>query len=179
MALRFMNFLYGSTPVEFESAFGLDESVRRLCEATNRWFFSSLTRQAAAGKVSPEYVSLERAIPFVGNPFKPVFLGRFHESAGRVVLAGWFSMSWGIKVFMSIWFGGCAVWTLLSMVALVARDPNAWWFPFAGMGMMAAGYVLVRVCQWFARKDAAWLSAVIQSSLLNQAVSTSSSRPYD
>jgi len=50
-------------------------------------------------------VSLERAIPFVGNSFKPLFVGKFHRVDGIIMLSGRFTMPWWVKVFMTFWFG--------------------------------------------------------------------------
>ena len=44
--------LVGSAPIEFASAFGLNESVKRLKTATRRWMFSSMGQPFAAGRVT-------------------------------------------------------------------------------------------------------------------------------
>lgn len=43
-------FLYGSTPAEFKSAFSLEESVERLRAATKRSSFSALAQSAAVSR---------------------------------------------------------------------------------------------------------------------------------
>jgi hypothetical protein len=111
----FIDLLYGAVPAEFESAFDLDQSVRGLASATGRTIFSALLQQRAVGKVSASRVSLQRAIPFVGNSFKPFFIGSFQTSGHRVVLSGRFTTHWWTKAFMSVWFGGCVVWTIESL----------------------------------------------------------------
>ena len=159
------NLVYGTEPKEFSSSFGIGESVERLCAATGRSVFSSLTTEMAVGKVTQSGVSLQRVVPFVGNSFKPFFVGSFVSESGQVVLRGEFTMSRYCKVFMSIWFGFIGLWTVLALMPLLVQDPVTWWFPFAGIAMFAAGVALVWFGKWFARNDAAWLSGVIQEAL--------------
>src|ERR1700722_15917254 len=88
--------LYESTPAEFRSTFGLEESVERLRAATKRSVFSSLGETAAGGQVSGqsagERVWLQGFFPMVGNSFKPFFIGRFEIREGVTVLTGRFSL---------------------------------------------------------------------------------------
>lgn len=101
------DLLYGAVPADFDSAFGIEESVKRLSAATKRSVFAGLTQQVAAGRESKDRVSLQRVIPFVGNSFKPFFIGQFSEINGGVVLKGRFTLHWGTKLFQSLWFGMC------------------------------------------------------------------------
>jgi hypothetical protein len=165
MIHRFFDLLYGAEPAEFESAFGLEESVRRLSAATKRSVFSALTHQAAVGTVSESRVSLQRVIPFVGNSFKPFFIGAFDVRNGRTVLSGRFTMLWWVKAFMTFWLGFCLLWTFLAIPALLQRDANAWWFPFAGIGMFTAGVIFVWLCKRLSRNDVPWLSKRIREAL--------------
>jgi len=165
MARWFWNLIYEAEQKEFVSSFGLEESVQRLSAVTGRSVFSSLTNQMAVGKVTESAVRLQRVVPMVGNSFKPFFIGAFVEDGGRVVLTGRFTMSLYSKIFMSIWFGFIAFWTVLALLPFLTQDSNTWWFPFFGIGMFAAGIGLVWGCKWLARNDAAWLTAVIQKAL--------------
>jgi hypothetical protein len=165
----FGNLIYGAAPKEFLSSFGLEESVQRLSAATGRSIFSSFTSQMAVGKVTQSQVRLQRTIPMVGNGFKPFFIGSFVSEGGRVVLKGRFTMSIYSKIFISIWFGFLACWTVLALLVFLIRDPGAWWLPLFGVGMFAFGIALVRGCQWLARNDAAWLSRVIDKALSGNA----------
>jgi hypothetical protein len=162
-ALR--SFLYGSTPVTFESRLSLPESVVRLQSATKRSVLGALASQEAVGKVSETEVLLQRVIPFVGNSFKPYFVGRFEQSERGVVLVGQFTMHWSVKVFNTVWFGFCLLWTILATVGVATSNPKEWYFPLFGIGMLVAGALLVQVGKWFARNDAAWLSRVIEAAL--------------
>ena len=74
-------------------------------------------------------------------------------------------MSLYSKIFMSIWFGFIAFWTVLTLLPLLTHDPAMRWFPFFGIGMFGAGIALVRGGKWLARNDVAWLSQVIQIAL--------------
>jgi hypothetical protein len=157
------DFLYGSVPAEFESRFGLDESVRKLSTATRRFVFL-ITKQVAVGNVSKDGVSLCRVMPFYGNFF--YFFGEFREHNGRVVLSGRFTLSWFAKALMTFWLGFCLFWTSLAALAVVlARDPHVWWFPLTGAVMFGVGVAVVWFLKWMSRNDIAWLSRVIQDSL--------------
>jgi hypothetical protein len=164
MMRRLFDQLYGSV-ADFESAVGLEESVKRLSAATERSVLGAWTHQAAIGRVSTNRVSLQRVIPFVGNSFKPCYIGKFRQINGRVVLTGRFTMLWWVKAFMTFWFGFCILWTALAMLPLLARDPHTWWFPFAGAGMLAAVVAFVALCKRLSRNDVPWLSKVIEDAL--------------
>lgn len=161
----FIDLLYGSVPTDFESAFDLDQSVRRLADATGRTIFAALFQQRAVGKVSASRVSLQRAIPLVSNSFKPFFIGSFQKTHNRVVLSGRFTMHWSTKVFMSVWFCLCLMWTIVVLAGVLIEDLTKWWAPFIGLGMICAGTALVWVGKWFARNDVAWLLRVIREAL--------------
>jgi hypothetical protein len=157
-------YLGGSEPVEFVSAYGLTESVRRLKAATKPWSLFNVSEQAVVGRVSEKRVSLRRVIPMFGNSFKPVFTGRFGQASGQVVLTGRFGLGWFVKLFMAYWFGFCALFVLLSLPAVAQRSAAAF-LPFAGVGMFAMGLGMTRLFAWFSRDDPAWLSQVIRSAL--------------
>jgi len=167
--IRWISDLWrGSPPVEFESSYGLSESVERLKAATRRSVFSALARQEAVGTVKESRVSIQRAIPMVGNSFKPFFRGRFIERNGKVVLAGRFTMHWLVKVFLAVWFGAIKCFTLLTSILMVIDPQKATLAPLFGLGMIVAGTALVWTGRWFARNDAAWLSDVIHGALSAQ-----------
>lgn len=155
------DFLFGSVPAEFESSFGLDESVRRLSAVTRRFVFL-ITKQVAIGEVSRGRVSLCRVMPFYGNFF--YFFGEFREENDRVVLSGRFTLSWYMKALMTFWLGFCLFWTGLATLTLF-QDPPLWWFPLTGVAMFGAGLTVVWLLRWMSCNDIAWLSKVIQDSL--------------
>jgi hypothetical protein len=154
----------GSDPVEFESAYGMAESVERLKAATCRWALFSVTKEVASGRVTESRVSLQRVIPMVGNSFKPFFVGRFQWRGGKVVLRGRFTLHWFVKALMGFWLGFCVLFTALAVVAAM-RSPQAAVMFVAGVAMLAFGVGLIRLGGWFSRKDPVWLSAVIRDAL--------------
>jgi hypothetical protein len=162
-------FLTGSEPVAFESAYGLEESIRRLRDATRRWALFSPT-EVAAGAVSSSRVSLQRVIPMVGNSFKPYFIGKFERRADKVALVGRFTMHPFVKVFMAIWMGFFVVGTLVGAIAAM-QSHRAESMPLAGLGMLLLGVLLVRFGAWLSRNDPAWLSDVIRRALSPSGVS--------
>jgi hypothetical protein len=155
--------LYESTPIEFSSAFGLEESVERLRTATKRSVFSALSETAAVGKVSEKSVRLQRVIPMVGNSFKPFFLGWFQSSEGKVLLVGRFTMLPIVKVFMTFWFGTVALASVGLVFGLNSTMPvPAVFGPFV---MVGGGVAMVAFGKWLARNDVVWLSRLIEGAL--------------
>jgi hypothetical protein len=158
--------LYGSTPAEFRSSFGVSDSIERLRTATKRSVFSAIGEQAAVGKVSEERVRLQRVIPMVGNSFKPFFVGRFERRDGVTVLSGRFSMLLFTKVFMTFWLGAVLLSALVFPVLGVrAQKGSSGFAVFMPIFMLAAGVGLIALGKWFARNDVAWLSKVIEGAL--------------
>ncbi|MHB8258506.1 MAG: hypothetical protein ACYDHY_13640 [Acidiferrobacterales bacterium] len=153
-----------SEPVEFESAYGLAESIERLKAVTQRSVFAVLVHPAAVGTVKASRVSLQRVIPMVGNSFKPCFVGRFEQRGSRVVLTGRFTMFWFVKLFLGFWFGFCALAIVASTLITVRSGRNPM-VALAAVGMLFAGAGVVRLGVWFSRKDQAWLSDVIRGAL--------------
>jgi hypothetical protein len=151
--------------VEFQSGFGLAESVDRLKAATRRSVFRAMAREAAVGKVSAQRVVLQRVIPMFGNSFKPFFVGRFVERDGRVFLVGQFRMLWLVRVFMTAWFGMLGLMVLLSAAATPFSSNDRWFSLLGAAGMGAAGLVLVTFGKWLSRNDPAWISRVIEGAL--------------
>lgn len=154
----------GSGPVEFVSAFGMNESVERLKAATRRWSFPFATQECAAGTVKENRVSLQRVIPMIGNSFKPFFIGRFEQRQGKVMLRGRFTMMLFVKVFLAFWFGMLALFTVAGSVAITV-SPKAAMFPLTAVGMMGFGVGLTALGRWFSRNDPAWLTDVIRTAL--------------
>jgi hypothetical protein len=164
MLTRVFNFLFGNVPVQFPSEFPLSESVARLRARTKRSIFVSLFERSAAGPVTESRVRLQRVIPFFGNSFKPIFVGAFMQSHGRVVLQGRFTMFLFTKVFMTIWLSFALVWAILAEVVSVALDgPRS--LPLVGFVFFAAGIGFIRACWWLSRNDMAYLTSVIQRAL--------------
>ena len=156
--------LYGSTPAEFKSSLGLQESIDRLRAATRRSVFSALSQQAAVGPVKESSVRLQRVIPMVGNSFKPFFFGRFETRGRDVYLSGKFTMLPLVKVFMTIWLG-MAIFIGIGVLANNRTQSSGWPAMLAAFGMTGLGIAFVWAGKWFARNDVAWLSNVIRGAL--------------
>jgi hypothetical protein len=158
--------LYESTPAEFRSAYGIEESVARLQAATKRSAFSAIGEAAAVGKVSPGQVRLQRVTPMGRNSFKPFFVGRFESRDGITLLTGQFGMSLFTKMFMTFWLGLVALFGvgfLVGSLSATASYPRQVVIgPFL---MLIAGLGLVALGKWFARHDVAWLTGVIGRAL--------------
>jgi hypothetical protein len=158
--------LYGSTPAEFVSAYGLSESVERLAAATKRSVFSSWGETSAVGKVSESQVRLQRVIPMVNNSFKPFFFGRFEVRDGVTVLSGRFALTLFVKIFMTVWFGMLLLiggGILVSAVKAQGSAPPL--VLIQPLLMVGGGVLLVAFGKWLSRHDVAWLSSVIERAL--------------
>jgi hypothetical protein len=165
-----LDLLYGSIPVEWESSYGLEESVARLRAATKKSAFSVLAESAAVGTVTPSKVKLQRVIPMVANSYKPFLIGQFVMRGERVFLIGRFTMLGVVKTFMSIWFGGSVIFAF----AAVARMPfqpslksGTFGIVLGAIAMCAFGVGLPVFGKWLARNDTGWLEDVVQRAIGN------------
>ncbi|MHC4889323.1 MAG: cytochrome c oxidase assembly factor Coa1 family protein [Planctomycetota bacterium] len=159
--------IFGTRAVEFTSDYSLEESVERLAGIVKRSVFSALTRQELVGKVSSDRVSLQRVIPFFGNSFKPFFIGTFHIKEGKIVLRGNFTIHRLVKAFLALWFGFCILWTFISIGAYLGERPRSSLMSFAGLGMLLAGFGIVRFGQLISHGDMAWISKRISEALFH------------
>jgi hypothetical protein len=165
---RLKALLYGSSPADFVSVYGLSESVERLAAATKRSVFSSWGETAAVGKVSESQVRLQRVIPMMNNSFKPFFFGRFEVRDGVTVLTGRFTLTLFVKIFMTGWFGMLLLIGGGILVSGVKAQGSAPPFVlFQPLLMVGGGVLLVAFGKWLSRNDVAWLSSVIERALGN------------
>jgi hypothetical protein len=161
----FFQMIYGSTLITFNSSYDLPKSVARLRAVTNISVFS-LRQSAVTGVVMEQKVALHRSTPFVGNSFKPYFMGRFSSNNDQVVLIGRFTMHWYVKTFMTIWFGFLSLMIVLVLFATIWQNqPAGWQSALFCVGMFSAGTLLVWSGQRLAHQDIAWLSDVIRKAL--------------
>jgi hypothetical protein len=170
----FLNLIYGSNSVEWESAFGIEESVLRLRAATKRSAFSALAETAAVGSVSESRVKLQRVIPMFHNSFKPFLMGKFVKRGDRVFFVGRFTLLGFVKVFMTVWFGFLVISALAALLAQTAPKSGSFAFAFGALIMCGFGVGLVCFGKWLARNDAAWLEDVVKRAI---GASTGSSDP--
>jgi len=161
----FVNLIYGSISVEWESAYGLEESVSRLRAATKTSVFSALAEPAAVGTVTESRVKLQRVIPMVRNSFKPFLVGQFVKRGEQVFLVGRFTMLGFVKVFMTFWFGFLVVFGVAAPFARTASKSTTLAFIFGPITMCGFGVGLVWFGKWLARNDAAWLADVVKRAI--------------
>lgn len=165
MVRWFFQFLYGSIPARFGSAYSTAEAMARLSAVVKPSVLSAFAGECAVGTVAEEKVRIQRVIPLVGNAWKPFFYGSFSAAGTGTVLEGTFKFSLFTRVVMSLWFGFIAFWTLLATATVLTKSPSDFWFPLFGVGMFAAGIGMVRAGKWFARNDIAWLTQLITQAL--------------
>jgi hypothetical protein len=161
----FVNLIYGSVSVEWESAYGLEESVSRLRAATKRSVFSALAEPAAVGTVTESRVKLQRVIPMFRNSFKPFLIGQFVKRGEHVFLVGRFTMHGFVKVFMTVWFGFLVVFGVMAPFAQTVSRSGSFAFIFGPITMCGFGVGLVWFCKWLSRNDAAWLEDVVERAI--------------
>jgi hypothetical protein len=170
---RLWEFVFVSAPARFPSDFSVSQSVERLRAHTKRTIFSALFRQAAVGPVSESRVRLQRVIPMFGNSFKPIYVGAFTLSQGRVVLEGRFTMYRTAKAFMCIWFSiGLTIVAVALVGALKAivehrlgDQPVVLLAPLGPLAFLLGGVGFVRGCWWLSRGDIPYLTVVIEAAL--------------
>jgi hypothetical protein len=166
---------YVGNPVAFQSPLPVDDCIRRLLERTRRSIFSSLFRQAAVGRVAKDSVRLQRVIPFFGNSFKPIFVGRFSTNESGTVLEGHFTIFLFSKIVMTIWFGFAILWTVGATISALSQflshttdpgvEPLLALFPLGGVAfiLLCAGFL--RFCWYLSRGDIGYLTEVIEDAL--------------
>jgi hypothetical protein len=167
---RLLDLVYGAVPADFESAYSLEESVRRLSATTDRRVGQS-PHEAAVGKVARNRVVLRKVSPASSNAFKPHFIGSFRQVGRRVVLSGRFAPALMPKLFMLVWLGMFLWFAWLTLQAGAPGAPVLWQPLFGHVGMFAFGIAAVVVCKRLGRSDIPWLSAVIRNALSAKGVS--------
>ncbi len=102
-----------------------------------------------------------------GNPFQPVFSGRFEVRDGDVFLAGRFALPVWARLFWTCWSAFTVLSAAFAVVRVVVKQAShddllslASLVPLAGLGVG-----LLAFSRWLARKDCPWLSEVIQKAL--------------
>lgn len=174
--MRFFRFLYGDIGVEIPSLFSLQDSVKYLRDSTKRSVFSALFSRAAVGRVTETSVRLQWVIPMFRNSFKPMFVGKFQEIDGQVVLIGKFTMFLFTKIFMSIWLGLALFLPIFAFFlrifdtsGTVTPVENPLWasiFPFLiGIGFFLFGILFARFCWWLSKSDMEDLKNVMTRAL--------------
>lgn len=168
--LRNVFGLYERRPASFKSDFSLPDSIENLRLVTKRSVFASPTRQCVVGKVTEESVSLRRERPFVGNPFKPYFVGGFKAGESGVVLSGVFTIPSYVKVLYTIWLSFFLFATIHSAAQAPHNGLINWGGLVIGSTAVVLGILMLIGSRWLARHDVEWLSQVITAALANKRV---------
>ena len=165
MISRFFNLLYGSTSVQFESQYPLDESVSRLAGKVKPATLFNFSEQCAVGTVTEKRVSICRKIPFVRNSWKPCFVGAFELDGDKTILKGQFGFSSSTKISMSFYFGIIILWTMFAAVSVASESLTDLYFPLAGVALFGVATAGMISGKRSARKDVDWLSTRISDAL--------------
>ena len=156
---------FWATPVEFTSAYDIDESVQRLSAVTDRSVFSNLGDHRIVGTVKATRVSLRRINPGWPNAFKPRFIGKFHQLNGKVVLTGRFATILPTKLFMTFWFGFASLMTArLAIDVLMDGTINTQQGLLRSIVLICGGVAFVWAGKW-ASNDSEWIAYVIRRAL--------------
>jgi hypothetical protein len=161
---QLLAILYGGEPGEFQTSLGVDAAVTRLRATTKSTVFQTLFSQSAVGSIRSDKVSIRRYRPFISNDFAPRFVASFTSDGKTTLLKGTYRMSTYIQVFMTVWLGFAALWTLMTLL-LVVGQPDIWFFPIFGSAMLAAGIGFLAFARWLGAKDIQWLANHIETSL--------------
>ena len=166
MLRKISRYLSPRIAVEFSSDFLLPESIDRLRKATSRHPLASFAEQFAAGPVSASMVRLQRVVPFFGNSFKPVFVGRFVERERRVLLEGHFTVFRKTALFVLLMLGFLSLLTVvMTAMLLISTSPRDRYAPLLPVGFGILIVALVRFGWWLSRRDLDFLEAVIRTAL--------------
>jgi hypothetical protein len=114
-------FIYGSEPFEIELNVPRATAIERLKEIVHRTTLTGIGTERIVGSVNEYQVKLQRVIPMVQNSFKPILVGTVTTKNGKTILTGVFRFHRYVQIFLTIWFGFIAFWTLLSLSFVVAK----------------------------------------------------------
>lgn len=175
MIPRWLREFYGGMPATFFSARSVDDCVGRLRRRVRGSLLTSLDRDCIAGHVQRDSVRLQHLRPFVYNGFKPVFVGRFVDDKGGAILSGRFIPMLIPRIFMAMWLGFVAFWTLLvtALAILFQFAPTAdetdprmvWMLPPAGLALGMVGLGFLWLASRISHSDIDYLTRTIDESL--------------
>ncbi len=181
MFSRLFAFLFGDVPVEFRSAFSLQESVRRLRKVTKRNPLLGLIKEVAAGRVTEAGVRLQRVRPVLANPYKPIFVGRFEDTNGQVYLRGRFTMPLVSKIFASTWLSLVLSFLIVTIASglgidMIGMGRNVALLPLlsvilAEIILLMFGVALLRFSWRLSQSDIGYLTTVITQTLCSRSTS--------
>ncbi|WP_093283306.1 hypothetical protein [Verrucomicrobium sp. GAS474] len=167
----FLEWAYSDRFVTFQSAYSLDESVRRLQDRVKPEGLSSLFKEGIIGWVKPRTVRLRRRIPPFPDNSITIFVGRFEKDETGVFLKGRFTTFLLIRLFGTLWLSFAALWTLLAVLVAskMHRDlaPTSQVIvpPLMGVFMCLIGTLFFRFGWKASQKEILKLSSPIQEAL--------------
>lgn len=145
----------------------VDVAVERLKSKVKNVSLFSFTTQGMVGRVSEKNVKILRIAPIVRNSFKPILVGSFKKEDNKTIFSGVFRFHRFVQIFMTFWFGFIV---LLTLLALIAKPSEAWFFPLFGLLMASFGVGLVKIGKWFSRNDKNWLMENITNAINGQKI---------
>src|SRR6187402_2703337 len=167
--MRIGQLLFGDSPAAFSSDLSLDESIRRLSSVVEKDGFLSGLRthegQRVFGNVARQRVRLTWMTPFMGNVFRPRFIGRFEAVGDKTVLVGKF----GVVPVVRAWACVIAMVGMLG-AGIVVSQANPGLYPrpvlmLVAVGVSMGGFVAVRLSQWLTGSVRRKLASFITASL--------------
>ena len=167
----FRRVLPADRPVRFETHLPVAEAARRLEVIVEPFGWRRFTTENIRGKVSSEFVSLERVTPLFANSWRPRFEGRVEAAKVGSVLVGSFGLSTYTRRFTMLFVGFGVVWSLMAGCSVVSTDQPElpFWFPFAGIATAGLGLAITHVASSLSSGDIEWLSARIRDALQTSA----------
>jgi hypothetical protein len=161
--VEILSKLYRSQLVSFPSPYTTEVAFQRLSPLVQRTALNIWFQEGVVGKVTPTRVTLYHHKYPRRNSFKPFFTGTFTPRNGGTVLAGYFSMHWFIKVFMTVWFGGLAAGAFLILyMGIVQKDPLLFLMLLGPCAIGALGCALVHIGWKESSDDVAYISEAIR-----------------
>jgi len=171
------NRIYGSTPAVFESGYDLEESVRRLKDATVSSIWPSLIiKEVMYGSVSAKRVSLcHLSSPggyfddsfsrnMVGkSSYEPYFYGSFRQTEQGVILVGQFTSSLGEKIWSAI--ATCLTLLLTIYMGWIFLNSPVWWLFLIFLGIVLGNFYKSYYYAQQPLEDITWLTKKINDAL--------------
>jgi hypothetical protein len=153
-------------PARFETSLPIHEAVSRLAAETSRWRRISLT-EYLRGRVSQDYVWLQRRGPFFGASWQQVFAGHFETNDGGVSLVGTFGVARSTRYFMYFAIALGLAWSAVAFWIMheEPRPEDSVWPALAGIIVSAFIPLIGRFARRIRRSDVSWLSERIAAAL--------------
>ena len=90
----------------FTSQYSPQESAQRLRANIEASIWKTWSTTCVVGKATDRRICLVWHRANIKNSFQPIFRGVFEIENGTTIIKGRFGMHWFVKIFLTIWFGG-------------------------------------------------------------------------